>query len=175
MSNSFKYLINFEKTPQNREIINFTTTHFFPEYGFIPAFVALVFGGCILTFSQFLCASVCSALTASLVLVGKSIVQTVIGFFTFGGVEPQPLNIFGIILNICGGALYSFVKYREKKSEQESEMEPLLSEKERSSQTLVNVHQKDENDSVKSNCNETENSVDSKTSTSDKTKSNSQE
>ena len=123
--------------------------------------MALVFGGCILTFSQFLCASVCSALTASLVLVGKSVVQTVIGFFTFGGVEPQPLNIFGIILNICGGALYSFVKYREKKSEQESEMEPLLSEKESSSQNSVDVHQKVENSSIKS---ETENPVDSKSS-----------
>ena len=54
--------------------------------------------GGILTYSQFLCASVCSALTASLVGVGKSVLQTVIGFFTFGGVKFHPLNVTGNIM-----------------------------------------------------------------------------
>jgi hypothetical protein len=57
--------------------------------------VVLVLSGCILTFSQFLCAAVSSALTASLVGVGKSVLQTLIGFFTFGGVPFHPLNILG--------------------------------------------------------------------------------
>ena len=51
--------------------------------------------GGILTYSQFLCASVCSALTASLVGVAKSVLQTVIGLFTFGGVKFHPLNVIG--------------------------------------------------------------------------------
>ena len=54
--------------------------------------------GGILTYSQFLCASVCSALTASLVGVAKSVLQTVIGLFTFGGVRFHPLNVIGKIV-----------------------------------------------------------------------------
>ena len=68
---------------------------FQPEDGFIATFVILVLSGCILTFSQFLCAAVSSALTASLVGVAKSVLQTLIGFFTFGGVPFHPLNILG--------------------------------------------------------------------------------
>merc|ERR1712020_454107 len=95
------------------EPIKIAESNSFFEDGFFPTFVTLVISGCILTFSQFLCASVCSALTASLVGVGKSVLQTVIGFFTFGGVRFHPLNILGLILNTCGGALYSYIKYQE--------------------------------------------------------------
>ena len=116
--------------------------YLFTEDGFFPTFVTLVISGCILTFSQFLCASVCSALTASLVGVGKSVLQTVIGFFTFGGVRFHPINIIGLFLNTCGGALYSYVKYHEserKKRQQELDKHPsmacLLSEQESSSLT----------------------------------------
>ena len=63
--------------------------------GFLPTFVLLVFSGSLLTYSQFLCAAVCSALTASLVGVAKSVLQTIIGFFTFGGVPFHPLNVLG--------------------------------------------------------------------------------
>merc|ERR1712223_601344 len=83
------------------------------EDGFFPTFITLVISGCILTFSQFLCASVCSALTASLVGVAKSVLQTVIGLFTFGGVRFHPLNVIGLVMNIVGGVLYSYVKYRD--------------------------------------------------------------
>lgn len=110
------------------------------EDGFFPTFITLVISGCILTFSQFLCASVCSALTASLVGVGKSVLQTIIGFFTFGGVRFHPVNIIGLFLNTCGGILYSYVKYREserKKRQLELDKHPsmscLLSEQESSS------------------------------------------
>ena len=54
-----------------------------------------MFSGSLLTYSQFLCAAVCSALTASLVGVAKSVLQTIIGFFTFGGVRFHPLNVIG--------------------------------------------------------------------------------
>merc|ERR1712223_1155044 len=100
------------------------------EDGFLPVFVTLVISGCILTFSQFLCASVCSALTASLVGVAKSVLQTVIGFFTFGGVRFHPLNIMGLVLNTCGGVLYSYVKYKEnerKKRQQDMDKHPSMS------------------------------------------------
>merc|ERR1711923_300035 len=63
--------------------------------GFYPTFLLLVISANLLTYSQFLCASVCSALTTSLVGVGKSVIQTIIGFFTFGGVQFHPLNVAG--------------------------------------------------------------------------------
>jgi hypothetical protein len=67
---------------------------------------------------------VCSAITASLVGVGKSVLQTVIGFFTFGGVRFHRLNILGLILNTIGGFLYSYVKYREsERKKQKNEFE----------------------------------------------------
>lgn len=93
--------------------------------------MTLVISGCILTFSQFLCASQCSALTASLVGVGKSVLQTIIGFFTFGGVRFHPLNIIGLLLNTTGGILYSYVKYYEserKKIAKHPSMDSLLPE-----------------------------------------------
>merc|ERR1712223_1458099 len=81
--------------------------------GFYPTFLLLVISANLLTYSQFLCASVCSALTTSLVGVGKSVFQTIIGLFTFGGVKYSPLNVTGLILNTAGGILYTFVKYRD--------------------------------------------------------------
>jgi len=45
--------------------------------------------------------------------VGKSVIQTIIGFFTFGGVHFHPLNVAGIVLNLLGGGLYSYAKYEE--------------------------------------------------------------
>ena len=69
----------------------------FSDPNFYSIFLLLLVSGGILTYSQFLCASVCSALTASLVGVAKSVLQTVIGLFTFGGVKFHPLNVIGKI------------------------------------------------------------------------------
>ena len=121
--------------------INSYSYFFLTEDGFFPIFVTLVISGCILTFSQFLCASQCSAVTASLVGVGKSVLQTIIGFFTFGGVRFHPLNIIGLLLNTTGGILYSYVKYYEserKKLAKHPSMDSLLSEQTASDLTASN-------------------------------------
>ena len=65
------------------------------EPGFTWVFGLLILSGCILTYAQFLCAAVCSALTTSMISVAKSVIQTILGFFTFGGVQFHPLNITG--------------------------------------------------------------------------------
>jgi len=83
------------------------------DKSFYLIFILLIVSGIVLSYSQFLCASVCSALTTSIVGVSKSIFQTILGFFTFGGVRFHPLNISGLILNILGGVLYAYVKQRE--------------------------------------------------------------
>jgi len=84
---------------------------------FLFLYSLLIVSGGILMFSTFLCNSLCSALTTSLVGVAKSVFQTLIGFFTFGGVPYHPLNITGIFLNLCGGFLYTYTKYKERKTE----------------------------------------------------------
>lgn len=65
--------------------------------GFTLVFALLIFSGCVLTWSQFMCAAVCSALTTSMISVAKSVIQTALGFFTFGGVKFHPLNIAGTL------------------------------------------------------------------------------
>merc|ERR1719427_843220 len=82
--------------------------------GFTPVFALLIFSGCVLTWSQFMCAAVCSALTTSMISVAKSVIQTALGFFTFGGVKFHPLNIAGLVMNIMGGIIYTYVKQKEK-------------------------------------------------------------
>jgi len=80
------------------------------EPGFLWVFSLLILSGCVLTWAQFMCAAVCSALTTSMVSVAKSVIQTVVGFFTFGGVQFHPLNITGLVMNIMGGIIYTYVK-----------------------------------------------------------------
>ncbi|GIY52315.1 hypothetical protein CDAR_207791 [Caerostris darwini] len=86
----------------------------FSDSGFLLCFFIQVVTGVLLNYSLFLCTAKNSALTTSLVGVLKSVLQTTIGFFTFGGVEFNSLNIFGISLNMLGGIMYTYTKYMEK-------------------------------------------------------------
>jgi len=88
------------------------------DASFVMVFVLLILSGCILTYSQFLCAAVCSALTTSMIGVAKSVIQTILGFFTFGGVKFHPLNIIGLVMNIFGGIIYTYIKHIEKSKHQ---------------------------------------------------------
>lgn len=92
------------------------------DTSFYFIFSLLIVSGIVLSYSQFLCASVCSALTTSIVGVSKSILQTILGFFTFGGVKFHPLNISGLVLNILGGVLYTYVKQLESKRQQKKDL-----------------------------------------------------
>ena len=63
--------------------------------GFINCLLLVLILGSILNYSLFLSTSLNSALTTSLVGVFKSVLQTAVGFFTFGGVAYHPINIAG--------------------------------------------------------------------------------
>lgn len=94
--------------------------------------------GCILSYSLFLCTTMNTALTTSLVGVVKGVLTTIIGFYTFGGVAATPLTLIGVSLNTLGGALYSYAKYSEKMAsgiqkhfhKHTIEIEPVLATKE---------------------------------------------
>ncbi|XP_068208576.1 uncharacterized protein [Palaemon carinicauda] len=85
------------------------------EAWFICLFVLLIFLGLALNFSLFLCTIMNSALTTSIVGASKSVLQTLIGFFTFGGIIFNSVNVAGICLNTAGGIMYTYAKYAESK------------------------------------------------------------
>ena len=70
--------------------------------------------GVALNFSMFLCTSLNSALTTTIVGTLKGVVATALGFVLLGGVELHALNVTGIALNALGGAAYSVVKYKAR-------------------------------------------------------------
>lgn len=59
------------------------------------------------------CFSNNSALTTSVVGTLKSVVQTTMGMFTFGGVAINPAMVTGVTVNLCGGIAYTYAKYLE--------------------------------------------------------------
>lgn len=82
------------------------------DVGFLLTFTSVIVFGCLLNYLLFLCTSYNSALTTSVAGTLKSIVQTLIGMFTFGGISFNVFTLSGIALNLSGGVLYTFVKYR---------------------------------------------------------------
>jgi len=62
--------------------------------GFILTFTVVIVFGCLLNYLLFLCTTYNSALTTSVTGTLKTIIQTVIGMFTFGGIS---INIFTIL------------------------------------------------------------------------------
>ena len=63
---------------------------------FVLTLLLQILFGVLFSYSLFLCTAINSALTTSLVGVAKSVVQTVVGFFTFGGVAFHPVNVTGL-------------------------------------------------------------------------------
>ncbi|XP_076046523.1 uncharacterized protein LOC143028396 isoform X5 [Oratosquilla oratoria] len=74
-----------------------------------------------------LVAALNSAVTTTIVGIPKSIIQTVVGFFVFGGVKYHPVNIIGIVMNTFGCVLYSCAKWEEqiKKKNKSDTNEPI--------------------------------------------------
>lgn len=90
--------------------------HFlYNDAGFLFMFWLVVCMGCMLNYLLFLCTTYNSALTTSIMGTLKSIVQTSIGMFTFGGVAVNLFTMLGIAMNLSGGVLYSYAKYSESK------------------------------------------------------------
>ncbi|CAL1291898.1 unnamed protein product [Larinioides sclopetarius] len=86
----------------------------FSDFGFVAHFAIQVVIGVLLNYSLFWCTASNSALTTSLVGVFKSILQTAIGFFTFGGIRFNTINIFGFGFNMLGGIMYTYAKHTER-------------------------------------------------------------
>ncbi|XP_033748670.1 UDP-galactose/UDP-glucose transporter 7-like isoform X2 [Pecten maximus] len=82
---------------------------------FIVLFFATISIGCMLNYSLFLCTSLTSALTTSVVGGVKALMQTVFGMFTFGGISHNLATYLGITVNMSGSIMYLYGKYKEGK------------------------------------------------------------
>lgn len=89
------------------------TSKYITDIGFHVVFWILVSMGSVLNYSLFLCTALNSAVTTSLVAVAKSVIQTLVGLFVFGGIKYHPLNTVGIVMNTFGGFMYTYTKYKE--------------------------------------------------------------
>jgi solute carrier family 35 protein len=96
----------FSEAVQNFQVLN---------VGFVVTFSVVISVGCLLNYLLFLCTQYNSALTTSITGTVKTIVQTIIGFFTFGGMAVNLFTIAGITINLSGGVLYTYTKYRAAK------------------------------------------------------------
>ncbi|KAH7282729.1 hypothetical protein KP509_35G045400 [Ceratopteris richardii] len=97
-------------------------------FNFLLLFVFSLIMGIVLNYTMFLCTSVNSALTTTIVGVLKGVGTTTLGFLVLGGVKVHALNVTGLTINTCGGIWYSLAKYNQKQKrkivKQEDEQEP---------------------------------------------------
>ncbi|XP_005102388.1 UDP-galactose/UDP-glucose transporter 7 [Aplysia californica] len=86
------------------------------ELQFLLMFFMAISVGMLLNYSLFLCTSLTSALTTSVVGGLKALVQTLLGLVTFGGVSHNMATFVGISMNLSGGIGYIWARYTENKS-----------------------------------------------------------
>ena len=83
---------------------------------FILLFLMAISVGMLLNYSLFLCTSLTSALTTSVVGGLKALAQTILGILTFGGVSQNMATYIGITMNLSGGIGYIASRYYENRS-----------------------------------------------------------
>ena len=115
---------------------------------FVVIFIIVISLGCVLNFLLFLCTTMNSALTTSIVAAFKSNLSTLIGMFTFGGISINVFTLSGIATNMVGGSWYTYIKYREAQDKAaQTNSNNNLSEETKSLHDAVNK----QNSMVKSN------------------------
>lgn len=116
------------------------------EVSFIVIFFLAISIGCLLNYSLFLCTSLTSALTTSVVGGLKALAQTILGLVTFGGVSHNIPTFLGITMSVTGGITYIFAKYKESMQKHSIDLRKIMSFS--TAEDLKNL--KEQNGSVKS-------------------------
>ncbi|XP_071106632.1 uncharacterized protein [Haliotis cracherodii] len=111
----------------NGELATLTQYDQYHQPLFYVVFLVAVASGCLLNYSLFLCTSLTSALTTSVVGGLKAMVQTTLGLFTFGGVSHNIATYTGIAMNLSGGILYIYAKYTENKQRISGDLKKVMS------------------------------------------------
>ena len=90
---------------------------------FLIIFLAVIFCGCFLCFSQIWCTTNNNAITTSVIGVLKSFLQTLLGLFFYDAYRNMTvLSFVGILINLAFGTYYTYLKYIEKESRIQSSL-----------------------------------------------------
>ncbi|WAQ95743.1 S35D3-like protein [Mya arenaria] len=111
----------------NGEISQMQSYEQFSSLSFLLVFFLTISLGCLLNYSLFLCTSMTSALTTSVVGGIKALAQTLIGIFTFGGVSHNLSTLVGISMSVFGGLGYIYAKYRENVVKKSVDLRKIMS------------------------------------------------
>lgn len=104
----------------NGEVFEVMEYEQFTKLSFIILFSLTVSMGCLLNYSLFLCTSLNSALTTSVVGGVKALLQTIFGMFTFGGISHNLMTYVGLSTNMSGSILYLLAKYQDRQTKAKS-------------------------------------------------------
>lgn len=105
----------------NKEIFGVIQYELLGNPLFLFIFFAAISMGCLLNYSLFLCTSMTSALTTSVVGGIKAMLQTFFGLFTFGGISHNMATYVGISMNLGGSLFYIYAKFAEGKEKHRTE------------------------------------------------------
>lgn len=95
-------------------IVAFRTQPELLSWRFLASLVLTATGAFAVNFSTSLCTHVTSPLTTSVAGQVKNVLQTVLGFFSWGFV-PTLMNTVGLLIALCAQVLFAYLKYGERR------------------------------------------------------------
>ena len=96
----------------------------------------------LLNYSIFLCTNINSALATSVTGQIKNIATTAVGYFTFGDVTYNLVNVLGLVVGVVASTWYSWLKYLEAEAGKKPVL-PTHTEKETQQQKLMDHEDED--------------------------------
>lgn len=83
------------------------------SWGFMVSLLLTAMGAFAVNFSTSLCTDVTSPLTTSVAGQVKNVLQTILGFFSWGFV-PTVMNTVGLLIALCAQMFFAYLKYQEQ-------------------------------------------------------------
>lgn len=96
-----------------RVLVAFRTQPELLSWGFMISLLLTAMGAFAVNFSTSLCTHVTSPLTTSVAGQVKNVLQTVLGFFSWGFV-PTMTNTVGLLIALCAQMFFAYLKYKEQ-------------------------------------------------------------
>lgn len=108
-----------------RVVVAFRTQPELLSWGFLTSLVLTATGAFAVNFSTSLCTDVTGPLTTSVAGQVKNVLQTVLGFFSWGFV-PTRMNVFGLVVALVAQIWFAYLKYMENKGETSGKFEKVV-------------------------------------------------
>lgn len=96
-----------------RVLVAFRTQSELLSSGFMISLLLTAMGAFAVNFSTSLCTDVTSPLTTSVAGQVKNVLQTILGFFSWGFV-PTMTNTVGLLIALCAQMFFAYLKYKEQ-------------------------------------------------------------